>query len=192
MPQLKLLISEARDCRVCAESLPHGPRPVFQAGKGARLLIIGQAPGAKVHASGVPWEDASGDRLREWLQIDKSRFYDPEFTALLPMGFCYPGKGRSGDLPPRPECAPLWMERFRSSLPNIELTLAIGRYAQEYLLGDRIQANLTETVRSFRDYAADAIVPLPHPSPRNNIWIRRNPFFEAEVLPALRERAAAL
>ena len=127
------------------------------------MLIIGQAPGSKVHAGGVPWDDPSGERLRDWLQLDRDRFYDPEYVALLPMGFCYPGKGRSGDLPPRPECAPLWMERFRSQLPNVQLTLAIGRYAQDYLLGDRIRANLTETVQAFRDYLPDNILPLPHP-----------------------------
>ena len=188
----EILSNEARACRVCAESLPHEPRPVFQAGQGARLLIIGQAPGSKVHAGGIPWDDPSGNRLRNWLQLDRDRFYDPEYVALLPMGFCYPGKGRSGDLPPRPECAPLWMERFRAQLPKVALTLAIGRYAQDYLLGDRVRATLTETVKAFREYLPDNILPLPHPSPRNNIWLRKNPFFEVDVLPELRRRLAAL
>jgi uracil-DNA glycosylase len=186
----QILSTEARACRVCADPLPHEPRPVFQAGQGARLLIVGQAPGSKVHSGGIPWDDPSGERLRDWLQLDRDHFYDPEFVALLPMGFCYPGKGRSGDLPPRPECAPLWMERFRSQLPRVQLTLAIGRYAQDYLLGDSIRPTLTETVKSFRDYLPRNILPLPHPSPRNNIWLRKNPFFEIDVLPELRRRVS--
>ena len=185
---LEILNNEARACRVCAEALPHEPRPVFQAGPNARLLIVGQAPGSKVHAGGIPWDDPSGNRLRDWLQLDRDQFYDPNFVALLPMGFCYPGKGRSGDLPPRAECAPLWMERFRSHLPSVELTLAIGRYAQDYLLGSGVRPTLTETVKSYSDYLPDNILPLPHPSPRNNIWLRKNPFFEAEVIPELRRR----
>ena len=189
---LEVLIGEARDCQVCAPSLPHEPRPIFQAGRSARLLIVGQAPGVRVHASGVPWDDASGDRLREWLQLDRDRFYDPEQVALLPMGFCYPGKGRSGDLPPRRECAPLWMQLFRDQLTGIRLTLAIGVYAQRFLLKDRVRATLTETVRAFNDYLPDAVLPLPHPSPRNNTWLRKNPFFETEVLPELRRRLARI
>lgn len=156
------------------------------------MLIVGQAPGAKVHAGGIPWDDPSGNRLRDWLQLDRDRFYDPNFVALLPLGFCYPGKGKSGDLPPRPECAPLWMERFRAELAHIELTLAIGSYAQAYLLGSCARPTLTETVKSFRDYLPGNILPLPHPSPRNNIWLRKNPFFEADVLPELRRRMSHL
>jgi uracil-DNA glycosylase len=171
--------------------LPLGPRPVLQAHPAARLLIAGQAPGRKVHESGVPFDDASGDRLREWLGIDKSVFYDPARVAILPMGFCYPGTGTSGDLPPRAECAPAWRNRLLAAMPKIELTLAIGQYAQAWHLGAARQATLTETVRHWRE-CGPGLLPMPHPSPRNNIWLKRNPWFAAELLPALRARVASI
>ena len=181
----------AAACQVCAAHLPHGVRPVFQVHARARLLIAGQAPGRKVHETGVPFDDPSGDRLRAWLGIDKATFYDPRRVAILPMGFCYPGAGKSGDLPPRPECAPLWREPFMTALPDIGLTLAIGQYAQAAYLGALCKPTLTETVRAWRDYGP-RLTPLPHPSPRNNIWLAKNPWFEEEVLPALRVKVAAI
>jgi uracil-DNA glycosylase len=184
------LLQEIRGCRVCAEQLPLGPRPVLRAGRTARLLIVGQAPGTRVHATGIPWNDPSGDRLRDWLQLDRDRFYDESRIAIIPMGLCYPGKGSSGDLPPRPECAPLWHERLLQALPELRLRLLIGKYAQDYYLGTRRQS-LAETVRHYRDYLPDYF-PLPHPSPRNIRWFRNHPWFEAEVIPALREQLGLL
>lgn len=180
------LIDEARACTLCAPFLPQGPRPVFQIHPGARLLIASQAPGRRAHASGIPFDDASGERLREWLGISRETFYDPCQVAILPMGLCYPGRGKGGDLPPRPECAPAWRERLLALLPALELTLVIGQYAQAWHLPGRA-STLTETVRAWRD-AGSGLMPLPHPSPLNNVWLRRNPWFEAEVLPQLRER----
>ena len=182
------LLAEVRACTACAEHLPHGVRPVFQAGAGAGVVIIGQAPGRRVHESGVPWDDPSGVRLRQWLDIDEDTFYDPESVALLPMGFCYPGTGASGDLPPRPECAPLWHERILAPLRAGALRVVIGTYAQERYLPDRSDT-LTATVERWREYLPETI-PLPHPSPRNQRWLRRNPWFEDEVVPALQERVA--
>ncbi len=187
---LDRLLAAVRACRVCEAHLPLGPRPVLQAGTGARLLIVGQAPGAKVHASGVPWDDASGARLRDWLGIDAETFYDPQQVAILPMGFCYPGRGRGGDLPPRRECAPLWFDALRAQLPHVQLTLLIGQYAQRYFLGTTRKATLTDTVAAYRDYAPRCF-PLPHPSPRNTAWRQRHPWFERAVLPVLRERVHA-
>ncbi|MDQ2780894.1 MAG: uracil-DNA glycosylase family protein [Pseudomonadota bacterium] len=181
------LLREVRACRLCEAHLPLGPRPVLQAGAGARILVVGQAPGARVHASGVPWEDASGDRLRAWMGIDKTVFHDPRQIALIPMGLCYPGRGNGGDLPPRPECAPQWMGRLLAALPQVELTLLIGLHAQRHLLGPRRQRTLTETVRHWQDYAP-AYFPLPHPSPRNTPWFQAHPWLDVELLPALRER----
>ncbi|RQH02773.1 DUF488 family protein [Paraburkholderia dinghuensis] len=183
------LLAEIRACRVCADALPLGPRPVVQAGSHARLLIVGQAPGAKVHASGVPWDDVSGERLRAWLGIDRETFYDASKVALVPMGFCYPGRGASGDNPPRPECAPRWHARLLAQLPDVRLTLLVGQYAQRHFLGERRRGSLTETVKAWRDYAPDYL-PLPHPSPRNLPWLMRHAWFEHDVLPALRERVA--
>ena len=188
---LATLKGRAAACQICAAHLPLGPRPVFQVHAAARLLIAAQAPGRKVHESGVPFDDASGDRLRDWLGIDKAIFHDPERVAILPMGFCYPGAAKSGDLPPRPECAPLWRAPFLAAMPNIGLTLAIGQYAQDAYLGARRKATLTETVRAWRDYGAE-LTPLPHPSPRNNIWLAKNPWFDAEVVPTLRIRIASI
>jgi len=178
------LLTEIRACRVCEEHLPHGPRPVLAASPTARLLIVGQAPGRKVHESGVAWRDASGDTLRGWLGIDAETFYDSSRVALVPTGFCFPGSGRSGDLPPRPECAPLWKPRLRPEMKQVRLTLVVGAYAQAEELGDRAKKTLTETVRAWREYAPD-VIPLPHPSPRNRPWLRKNPWFEDELLPEL-------
>lgn len=181
------LLEQIRACTLCSAHLPLGPRPVLQASAGARLLIVGQAPGTRVHASGVPWSDASGRRLRDWLGLDDATFYDASRVAIVPMGFCYPGRAGSGDAPPRPECRATWHPRLMPLLPDIELTLLIGQYAQAYGLGDARKASLTETVRAWREYFPRA-VPLPHPSPRNVAWFKANPWFEGDVLPALRER----
>jgi uracil-DNA glycosylase len=182
---LDRLLAEVRKCAVCAEVLPLGPRPVLRCGPRARILVVGQAPGAKVHASGIPWDDPSGDRLRAWLGVDRATFYDVDHFDIVPIGLCYPGRGASGDLPPRPECAPLWANRLRRALPRVELTLLIGGYAQAHHLGDRRHPTLTETVRAWRTFTPECFV-SPHPSPRNNIWLRRNPWFESEVVPAMR------
>ncbi len=189
---LQGLLREVRACTICAAHLPLPPRPVLQAGAAARILIAGQAPGRKVAASGVPFDDASGDRLRAWMGIDKAAFHDPDFIAILPMGFCYPGTGASGDLPPRPECAATWRERLLEQLPSIELTLVIGTYAQAWHLKPAGGgASLTATVAAWREHGA-RVLPLPHPSPRNNGWLQRNPWFEADVLPELKTRVRAL
>lgn len=187
---MQKLLNEIRACTVCAAHLPHGVRPVVAADPAARVLIIGQAPGRRVHESGVPWRDPSGNRLREWLQVDDATFYDPTKIALMPMGFCYPGTGKSGDLPPRLECAPLWHARLLEKMPQVQLTLLIGQYAQAKYLRGRAEKNLTETVRNFANYGGDTL-PLPHPSPRNQIWLKRNPWFATELLPKLRDRMAA-
>jgi len=184
---LRLLLKEVRACTICAASLANGPRPVLQVDSRARILVAGQAPGRKVHESGVPFDDASGDRLREWMGLDRTAFYDPGLVALLPMGFCYPGTGKSGDLPPRPECAPAWRMRLLASMPNIELTLVIGQYAQAWHLPGSASQTLTDTVRAWRDHWP-ALLPLPHPSPRNNIWLKKNPWFSIEVIAVLQER----
>jgi len=190
MTSLSDLLSEVRACRICEAHLPLGPRPVVQMDQQARILIVGQAPGRKVHDSGVPFNDASGNRLREWLGVTGDVFYDPKQFALVPMGFCFPGSGRSGDLPPRPECAPAWREQLLGHLARVELTLVLGQYAQAYHFGKGRQS-LTELVKSWRTYWPH-MVPLPHPSPRNNLWLRRNPWFEEDVLPPLRKRVAEL
>ena len=189
---LNKLLGRIRDCRLCEDNLPLGPRPVLRAQPASRILIIGQAPGTKVHESGIPWNDRSGDVLRDWLDIDKSAFYDDTRIAIIPMGFCYPGiNRRSGDNPPRPECAETWHEALLAKLPNIELTLLIGMYAQaRYLARDRKQT-LTDTVAAWRDYG-QKYLPLPHPSGRNLQWRHKNPWFEDEVVPILRSRVHAL
>jgi uracil-DNA glycosylase len=188
--RLDRLLKEIKACRACEAELPLGPNPVLRAGATARLLVVGQAPGTRVHKTGIPWNDPSGDRLRQWLQLDRERFYDTSRIAIVPMGFCYPGKGRSGDLPPRPECAGLWHARLLECMPHLQLTLLIGRYAQAYYL-PQAGKTLAETVRHWRD-APEGLFPLPHPSPRNQLWLKRNPWFEAEVLPELRARVARL
>ncbi|HEY9545400.1 MAG TPA: uracil-DNA glycosylase family protein [Solimonas sp.] len=184
---LPALLREIRACRLCAEQLPLGPRPVLQAHGDARILIASQAPGHKVHESGVPFDDASGERLRSWLGISRDVFYDARQIAIVPMGFCFPGTGKTGDLPPRPECAPAWRGRLMAHLPRLQLTLVIGRYAQLAYF-PRDGRTLTELVRSWREHPA--IMPLPHPSPLNNRWLKKHPWFEQEVLPPLRERVS--
>ncbi len=185
------LLREISKCSACAAHLPHQPRPVVAAGVSSKILIIGQAPGRRVHESGVPWQDQSGKALRSWLGVEAEAFYNPALFALVPMGFCYPGAGKSGDLPPRPECAPLWHPRLLGRLKSVQLTLLIGQYSQAYYLGGKARENLTETVRAFRDYLPQYL-PLPHPSPRNRIWLHRNPWFAAEFLPTLRQTVARI
>ncbi|MBI1226492.1 MAG: uracil-DNA glycosylase family protein [Bacteroidetes bacterium] len=185
------LLKDIRNCTRCAAHLPHGCRPIMSASSESRLVIIGQAPGRRVHESGIPWDDASGDNLRTWLGIDKSVFYDASKIALVPMGFCYPGTGKSGDLPPRPECAPQWHGQVLSKMPKVQLTLLIGQYAQNHYLGTSAMANLTETVRNFEAYLPKYF-PLPHPSPRNNIWQKKNAWFMEELLPELRRSVVNL
>ncbi|MBX9859866.1 MAG: uracil-DNA glycosylase family protein [Sphingomonas sp.] len=188
-PALPDLLHEIRACTLCAEQLPLGPRPIVQASATARVLIIGQAPGTAVHASGVPWDDPSGDRLREWTGIDRDAFYDPARIALMPMGFCYPGKvAGAGDAPPRPECAPTWHARLRAEVPAIRLTLLVGQYAQAAYARAKAES-LTDRVQQQRD-AGEGIVSLPHPSWRSTGWMRRNPWFEADILPMLCARVA--
>lgn len=184
---MEALLKEVRHCRLCAEHLPAGPRPVFQLHPQARILIAGQAPGRRVHESGVPFDDPSGKRLRQWLGVNPEQFYDPRCFAILPMGFCYPGTGKSGDLPPRPECAPAWRQRLLDSLPNLQLTLIIGQYALAWHLPERSADSLTEVAQDWQSYWPQKL-PMPHPSPRNQRWLRNNPWFEDQVLPALQVR----
>lgn len=186
---LDAVLTQARACRRCAQALPHEPRPVLRASTEARLLIVGQAPGSRVHASGIPWDDASGTRLRDWMGVTPEVFYDERRIAIMPMGLCYPGKGKSGDLPPRPECAPAWHPPILQQLSKIELILLVGRYAQNHYLGENGRPTLSDTVQAWRDYLP-RFVPLPHPSPRNQAWWLRRPWFEAELLPILRHRVA--
>jgi len=189
---LAALLAEARACTRCAAHLPLGPRPVLRARATARLTIVGQAPGVRVHESGVPWDDASGRRLRAWLGLAPEDFYDESRVAILPMGFCYPGRlPRGGDAPPRPECAPLWHPRLRAELPAVELTVLAGSYAQARYLGKRRKRTLSETVAAWRSYLPE-FLPIPHPSWRVNNWLKQRPWFEAEVVPALQARVAAL
>ena len=188
---LSQLLTEIRGCQVCEAQLPCGPRPVLAAHEDSRLLIIGQAPGRRVHDSGIPWDDPSGERLREWMGIGSEDFYDPAKVAIVPMGFCYPGTGKSGDLPPRSECAELWHDLLLGELRGAKLTLIIGQYAQKYRLGKDRKPTLTQTVRAWKEYRPACLV-LPHPSPRNNIWLKKNPWFEQEVLPYLKKRVTQI
>lgn len=189
---LNELLAEIRQCRLCESDLPLGPRPVLRAAASARLLIVGQAPGTKVHASGIPWDDPSGERLRDWLHIEREAFYDPARVAIVPMGFCYPGRlPKGGDKPPRPECAPTWHPPLLDLLPHIELTILAGAYGQKRFLGAKRGKTLTETVRAWRDHGPQ-FMPLPHPSWRTVGWQKRNPWFDEEVLPELRRRVRAL
>jgi uracil-DNA glycosylase len=183
---MEQLLEEIRSCSVCLNYLPYSPKPIIQASKNARIVIIGQAPGQKVQNSGVPWDDRSGDELRRWLGVTREQFYDETLFALVPMGFCYPGKGVSGDLPPRPECAPLWHESLLNYMSEIKLIILVGKYAQNYYLKHSAKPSLTETVRSYLSYLP-TYLPLVHPSPRNGIWQRKNPWFEIEVLPFLQQ-----
>jgi uracil-DNA glycosylase len=182
---MQKLIDDARACTLCAAHLPHGVRPVFQAHPNARILVVGQAPGRRVHETGIPFNDPSGERLRAWMGVTRAEFYDATKVALLPMGFCYPGTGKSGDLPPRPECAAAWRQKFLDAMPDVRLTLAIGVYAQAWHIPSK--PTLAETVRNWKAYAP-ALIPLPHPSPRNNLWLRKNPWFEKEVVPVVQAR----
>ena len=185
------LLQEIRNCKVCEEFLEDGVNPVMSASKSSKLLIIGQAPGRIVQYSGIPWDDKSGDNLMRWLGVEKSVFYNPDLIALMPMGFCYPGSGNTGDNAPRPECAPLWHNRLLSKMPEIRLILLIGLYAQRYYLGNRAKETLTETVRNYKIYRP-LYFPLPHPSPRNNIWLSKNKWFEEVVLQELKESLKGL
>lgn len=183
---LDRLLRQVRACRLCADALPLGPRPVVRGRATARLLIAGQAPGTRVHQTGLPWNDPSGDRLRAWMAVGREAFYDESHVAIIPMGLCYPGRDpRGGDLPPRKECAAVWLPRLLEHFPAVELTLLVGAYAQRHHLGPRARPSLTETVRAWRDYLPEYL-PLPHPSFRNLYWLKQNPWFEAEVVPALR------
>ncbi|MFK7953016.1 MAG: uracil-DNA glycosylase family protein [Ekhidna sp.] len=181
------LLGEIRKCRICESSLPHQPNPILTGTKNSRLLIIGQAPGRRVNETNIPWDDPSGKQLRDWLGVSNEQFYDSDFTALVPMGFCYPGKGKTGDLPPRKECAEAWHNRFLQELKGVQLTILIGQYAQKYYLKESFKSNLTETVRSFNDYSPQ-VIPLPHPSPRNRFWLAKNPWFTSDLIPVLQEQ----
>jgi uracil-DNA glycosylase len=185
---LERLVSEISACRACA--LPHEPRPVVWVHPDAKILIAGQAPGRRVHESGIPWDDPSGDRLRQWMQLDRETFYDKRNVAVAAMGFCYPGTVDGADLPPRRECAPLWRPRLLPLLKNVRLTLLVGAYAHRYHLGAAAKRTLGETVRAWRAYPPD-VMPLPHPSWRNTAWLKRNPWFEAELLPELQRRVSS-
>lgn len=190
-PGLTSIVEDARACQICKSRLPLGPRPVFQVDEGARILIAGHAPGLKVHESGVPFDDPSGERLRDWMGVDKAIFYDAAKIAILPMGFCYPGRGKSGDLPPRPECAPEWRQKMLDELPDLALTLVIGQYAQRWHFGKDGYGSLTERLIDWRN-GSDTEIALPHPSPRNNIWLKRNPWFAEHLVPHVRTRVASV
>lgn len=186
-PSLDALLATVRACRACEAHLPLGPRPVLQAHETARILVVGQAPGRRVHETGIPWNDASGERLRAWMGVDRSTFYDATQVAIIPIGYCYPGRGPRGDLPPRPECARTWLDHLLARLPRIELTLLIGLHAQRRFLGTRRRPTLAQTVAHWKHYAPRWL-PLPHPSPRNQPWLARHPWFEHDLLPMLRTR----
>jgi len=183
---LESLLQSIRNCTECKKSLPLGPRPIVSAHKKAKIAIIGQAPGTKVHQTGIPWDDPSGKQLRKWLAVDDTSFYDNSKFAIVPMGFCYPGKGKTGDLPPRTECAPLWHKRLFDEMKEIECFLLIGQYAQRYYLQKDCKKNLTETVKGYQEYLPK-FLPLPHPSPRNRFWLTKNPWFEKDVIPELQQ-----
>lgn len=185
------LLQQIKNCTVCAQQLKDGVNPILAASPNSKLIIIGQAPGRMVHQTGIPWNDKSGDNLRSWLGIDKATFYNTKSIALVPMGFCYPGAGKTGDLPPRPECAPLWHEKLLAFMPNAQLVLLIGQYAQKYYLGETAKSSLTETVQNFKNYLPNYF-PLPHPSPRNNIWMAKNEWFGQTVLTELKDRVQNL
>lgn len=188
---MEKLLHEIRDCEICKAHLPLGPRPVLVANKNARIVIIGQAPGTKVHASGIPWDDASGKQLRKWMNVSNEIFYDATKIAIVPMGFCYPGKGKTGDLPPRKECAPQWHTALLSKMPNVKLILLIGMYAQKYYLRDRAKKTLTATVDNYIEYLPTYFA-LPHPSPRNRFFLTKNPWYEKEVVPQLQMKIAEI
>ena len=185
MIKIEDLIKEIKQCKVCEPHLPLGANPILMASKNSKVAIIGQAPGTKVHKTGIPWNDQSGKLLREWMGVSSEQFYDTDIFAIVPMGFCYPGKGKSGDLPPRKECAPLWHEKLFDMMQSIELTLLIGSHSQKYYLGEDMKSNLTETVHSYEDYLPEYF-PMPHPSPRNRIWLKKNSWFEEKNIPELK------
>jgi uracil-DNA glycosylase len=187
---LSKLANDVRHCKLCADKLPLGPRPVIQVSSTAKILIAGQAPGSRVHESGIPFDDPSGDRLRDWMGIDRETFYNAAKIAILPMGFCYPGTGKSGDLPPIPLCAETWRNELLSRMKSIQLVLVIGQYAQKWHLRGE-HKSLTDTVKNWKSYG-DELFPLPHPSPRNNIWLKKNPWFEKKLLPELKDRIGKL
>jgi len=182
---LQSLKKEISKCEICKDAFDHSPRPVLSFDLKSKIVIIGQAPGSIVHKSGIPWDDKSGDNLRNWLGIDKSIFYNEKNIAIIPMGFCYPGKGKTGDLPPRKECAPTWHKIILDVLQEVKLTLLIGKYAQDYYLGENAKRTLTKTVKNYNEYLPNYFV-LPHPSPRNNIWMKKNEWFKKDVIPVLR------
>ncbi len=185
MAPIDKLLGQIKNCTICEKYLEFGVNPIIAASVKSKIIIIGQAPGRIVHNTGIPWNDKSGDNLRNWLGIDKATFYNPDKIALMPMGFCYPGKGKTGDLPPRPECAPLWHKKLLALMPDVKFIILVGQYAQNYYLGDQAKDTLTETVHQFKSYLP-AYFPLPHPSPRNNIWQAKNVWFGKEVLPVLK------
>lgn len=190
--EFEKLKKEIKACTICAHHLPLGPRPVMRGNAAAKILVIGQAPGTKVHASGVPWDDKSGERLRDWMGVKPEDFYDENRIAIMPMGFCYPGRAeKGGDLPPRPECAPQWHDRIRGHLSAVNLTLLVGSYAQKYYLGKRAAKTMTETVKSWQAFLPD-LLPTPHPSWRSGLWLKKNPWFETDVLPVLQKRVKDL
>lgn len=188
---MQTLTQEILSCQICKDHLPLGIRPVFTAEEESKIVIIGQAPGKKVHENGIPWQDKSGDTLRRWLGVTEEEFYNPQLFALIPMGFCYPGKGKSGDLPPRPECAPQWHSKLLKKMENVKITLLIGQYAQAYYLKEKRFKTLTETVQNYQNYLPEYF-PLPHPSPRNNIWMKKNEWFEETVLPILANKVKTM
>jgi uracil-DNA glycosylase len=188
---LDSLLKAVRGCRACEAHLPLGPRPVLRAGKTARILVVGQAPGVRVHTTGIPWGDPSGERLRAWMGVNTDVFYDDSRIAIIPMGYCYPGRGNDGDMPPRRECASLWLDHLLAKLPQIELTLLIGQYAQRHFLASRRKPSLAETAKAWREYAPQYI-PLPHPSPRNQPWFKRHAWFEEQLVPMLQSRIKTL
>jgi uracil-DNA glycosylase len=183
---MKKLLEEIRACEVCSSFLPNKPRPIIQASPTSKIVVIGQAPGQKVQNSGIPWSDQSGNELRRWLNVTPEQFYNDQLFALVPMGFCYPGKSAKGDLPPRPECAPLWHHKLLAGMKDVKLTLLIGKYSQAFYLGDKFNTSLTENVKNYRSFLP-TYLPLVHPSPRNRIWQKKNPWFEMEVIPTLQK-----
>lgn len=191
LTKLDVLVKEVRACTICAKHLPFEPNPIVRPSSTAKVIIIGQAPGTKVHATGIPWNDPSGDKLRDWLGVDRDLFYNSKRIAIMPTGFCYPGKGKSGDLPPRPECAPTWHPQLLKHMRKIELILLIGQYAQKYYLKESNKKTLTDTVKAWKEYAP-LYLPMPHPSPRNKLWLKKNAWFEKDIVPMLRRKIKKL